>query len=60
MLNWFHKTKKSLKKEGGLQEKLDSINQKNIVADRILNERRVRDVKIDVDRRHLSPHASTM
>lgn len=37
MLNWFKKHRDTFRKEGGMQEKIDSINRKNEVADKILN-----------------------
>lgn len=53
MLDWFHKTKRNLKKEGGLQEKLESISAKSSTADKILADKRVHNVQVDVDRRRL-------
>lgn len=37
MFKWLKKHRDTFRKEGGMQEKIESINRKNEVADKILN-----------------------
>lgn len=53
MFKWLNKTRKSLKKEGGLLEKQVAINRMMEVSSKILNDRREHNVKVEIDRRIL-------